>query len=92
MVTEAQVYAVLGDVVHPSFGMSLVELGMVRAVRVEPHSIQVDLVMNCAGCPGPQAAIERAFHAVQTLDAHASVQISLIPGVWRPPWDGLFGY
>jgi metal-sulfur cluster biosynthetic enzyme len=47
MPTEAEVRAALDEVIHPSFGLSLIALGMVRAVRVYDRVIEVDLVMNC---------------------------------------------
>jgi metal-sulfur cluster biosynthetic enzyme len=51
MVTESDIRAVLDGVIHPSFGMSLIALNMVRAVRVSDALVEVDLVMNCPGCP-----------------------------------------
>ena len=40
MVTEAEVRAALDEVIHPSFGMSLIALGMVRAGRVSGNLIE----------------------------------------------------
>lgn len=53
MVSEADVRSTLDRVVHPSFGLSLIALNMVRAVRVSADLIEVDLVMRgaCPGCP-----------------------------------------
>ncbi|GAB4573397.1 MAG: hypothetical protein Kow0077_15670 [Anaerolineae bacterium] len=89
MVTETEVRAVIQSVIHPSFGMSLSALGMIRAVRVDPAGIEIELVMNCAGCPGPQMALDSLRHAIRTLDGEIPIKITLLPEVWHPPWEGL---
>ena len=86
MVTEADVRAVLDEVIHPSFGMSLIALDMVRAVRLVDDRIEVDLVMNCPGCPAGEVALARAR---QTLTASqvGAVRLNLLPDLWTPPWE-----
>ncbi len=86
MVTEAEVRAALGTVIHPSFGMSLVALGMVRAVRVITGGIEVDLVMNCPGCPAAEAALALAHKALRALSNGNAVRLTLLPQIWKPPW------
>jgi metal-sulfur cluster biosynthetic enzyme len=88
MVTEVEVHAALDGVVHPSFGISLTALGMVRVVRVERSEIAVDLVMNCPGCPSGQAALALARQVLGHLNGGGSVKVTLLPDNWRPPWEG----
>lgn len=91
MITEAGVRAVLDGIIHPSFGMSLVTLRMVRTVRVDLGQIKVELVMNCPGCPASQAALDEAHRAIQTLAPSFSIHLSLLPEVWHTPWEKMFG-
>ncbi len=86
MVTEADVRTVLDEVIHPSFGMSLIALDMVRAVRVSDGKIEVDLVMNCPGCPAGEVALTRARQNLTALDG-GDVRLNLLPQVWTPPWE-----
>ena len=86
MVTEADVRAGLDEVIHPSFGMSLIALGMVRAVRVTAEVIEVDLVMNCPGCPAGGVALAQACHSIARLNGY-TVKLNLLPQVWIPPWE-----
>ena len=83
--TEAEVRAALDEVIHPSFGMSLIALGMVRAVRVTDEVIEVDLVMNCSGCPAGEVVLAHARHSLAAFQVDA-VQLNLLPEVWIPPW------
>jgi metal-sulfur cluster biosynthetic enzyme len=67
--------------------MSLVVLGMVSGVRVTTNGIEVDLVMNCPGCPGVTAALEGATRSLSALSGGSRVQLRLLPQTWKPPWN-----
>ncbi len=84
--TEADVRAALDRVIHPTFGLSLIALNMVRAVRVSADRVEVDLVMNCPGCPAGEVALAHARQNRALLQV-ATVQLNLLPEVWTPPWE-----
>ena len=84
--SQADVWNALAAVIHPSFGINLVALGMVRAVRVHECRVEVDLVINCAGCPGPSLALEHARLRLIALSGR-QVSLSLLPETWTPPWE-----
>ncbi len=86
MVTEAEVHAALDEVIHPSFGMSLIALGMVRAERVSDGKIEVDLVMNCPGCPAGEVTLTQARQKLEALQI-GTVRLHLLPDTWTPPWE-----
>ncbi len=86
MPTEAEVRAALDEVIHPSFGQSLIALEMVRAVRVSDQVIEVDLVMNCPGCPAGEVALAHARQKLAAFQAN-TVRLNLLPEIWGPPWD-----
>lgn len=86
MVTEAEVRAALDQVVHPTFGMSLIALNMVHTVRVGASGVEVHLVMNCPGCPGAEAALALARKALHALNGGA-VRMTLLSETWMPPWE-----
>lgn len=85
MPTEAEVRAALDEVIHPSFGLSLIALEMVCAVRVHDRVVEVDLVMNCPGCPAGEVVLAQAHQNLTALPVDA-VQLNLLPEVWTPPW------
>ena len=91
MPTEADVRAALGKVIHPTYGMSLVVLQMVREIRLSPERIEVDLVMNCPGCPAGQSVLARAQQALESLHRAdgGQVAVHLLAQVWQPPWQSL---
>ena len=84
--TEAEVRAALDEVIHPSFGMSLIALGMVRAIRMSGGKIEVDLAMNCPGCPAGEVTLALACQKIEALHGGA-VQLNVLPQYWTPPWE-----
>ena len=86
MVTQTDVRAALDEVIHPSFGMSLIALGMVRAVRTTDEVIEVDLVLNCPGCPAGEVVLAQARRGLARLNGR-TVKLNLLPQVWTPPWE-----
>jgi metal-sulfur cluster biosynthetic enzyme len=83
--TEAKVRAALDEVIHPSFGISLAALDMVRAVRVSDALVEVDLVMNCPGCPAGEFTLALTRQKIEALCV-GSVRLNLLPQYWTPPW------
>jgi metal-sulfur cluster biosynthetic enzyme len=92
MVTEETVRSALERVVYPSFGLSIITLEMVRAVRVSQAIIEVDMVMNCPGCPAGEATLAEAQRTLQSLLSHNEgvVKIQLLSEAWTPPWETFF--
>ncbi len=86
MPTEAKVRAALDEVIHPSFGLSLVALKMVRGIRVSQELIEVDLVMNCPGCPAGEVVLTQARQRLMALN-DGDVQLMVLPETWMPPWE-----
>ncbi len=91
MPTEADIRAALAEVIHPTYGMSLVTLQMVQAVRIASDHIEEDMVMNCPGCPAGKIALAKAKEEIESLcsPGELRVVISLLPKVWNPPWQAL---
>jgi metal-sulfur cluster biosynthetic enzyme len=86
MPTEVEIRAALDKVIHPSFGMSLIALNMVRAIRTCGTVIEVDLVMNCPGCPAGEVVLAQAHQNLEALTG-GDVWLNLLPVVWTPPWE-----
>jgi metal-sulfur cluster biosynthetic enzyme len=89
MVTEETVRSALESVVYPSFGLSIVTLEMVRDVRVSQAGIEVDMVMNCPGCPAGEATLAEVQRTIHSLLPSGSgvVRIQLLSLAWTPPWE-----
>ncbi|MDX1417603.1 MAG: iron-sulfur cluster assembly protein [Candidatus Promineifilaceae bacterium] len=88
MTREQEVINTLDHVVHPSFGMSIVALNMVRSVCVTPSGIQVEMVMNCPGCPAGKVTLAHAHRLLRPLLTETqNLEIVLRHESWRAPWE-----
>ena len=88
MVEEAEIMQSLRDVEDPEMKMSIVELGLIDAVRVEEGDegvhAEIDMTLTSPGCPvAPEimAAVHRSALSTEGVD---SVHVNL---TFSPPWD-----
>ena len=88
MVGESEVMQSLRDVEDPEMKMSITELGLIYAVRVEEGGegvhAEIDMTLTSPGCPvAPEimAAVHRSALATEGVD---SVHVNL---TFSPPWD-----
>jgi len=88
MVGESEIMQSLRDVEDPEMKMSIIELGLIYAVRVEEGDegvhAEIDMTLTSPGCPvAPEimAAVHRSALATEGVD---SVHVNL---TFSPPWD-----
>jgi len=77
MVTEEQITKALAGVMDPELHRSLVELGMVRDVRVQDGEVSFTLALTIPECPLKDRIVAEARAAVLALDGVRGVRIDL---------------
>jgi Mrp family chromosome partitioning ATPase len=75
--TEKQIIEALAGVLDPELHRSLVELGMVRDVRVQADEVSFTLALTVPECPLKDQIVAEARAAVLALDGVQEVQIDL---------------
>jgi ring-1,2-phenylacetyl-CoA epoxidase subunit PaaD len=82
MVTAAQVWAALAQVPDPEIPpVSLVDLGVVRGVRVEGERVHVELTPTFLGCPALEVMRDEIAAAVRGVGGDPEVEV-----VADDPW------
>lgn len=86
MPRAAEVYAVLDTVPDPEMpAVSVGDLGMVVAVRVDGGRVEVDLVATCSGCPATAVIGDDVTEAVRGMDGVGEVDVRFVHDVvWDP--------
>jgi len=88
MVDETQVMQSLQAVEDPELDISIVDLGLVYAVRFEDREegihAEIDLTLTSPGCPAAPEIMAAAHRAALQTKGLESVHINL---VWSPRWD-----
>ena len=88
MVKEEEVMHALQAVEDPELDISIVDLGLVYAVRFEDRDegkhAEIDLTLTSPRCPAAPEIMAAAHRAALQTDGVESVHINL---VWTPRWD-----
>src|SRR2546423_67958 len=76
-VTEAQVLDALRPVQDPELNLSIVEIGMVKDIRIDGGSIGVTIALTVPGCPLRAEITKRVTDAVMPLGGVDSVDVDM---------------
>jgi ring-1,2-phenylacetyl-CoA epoxidase subunit PaaD len=77
MVTVERVWEALGQIPDPEIpAVSLVELGVVRAVAVESGKVHVEFTPTFLGCPAAEVMREQMARRINDLGAEAEIEIA----------------
>ena len=77
MATQSQVLDALRPVQDPELGRSIVDLDMVRDIRVDDGRVAVTVALTVAGCPLRAEITDRVTRAVQPLEGVQAVDVEL---------------
>ena len=83
-VTEDDVRAALRTVEDPEAGMSVLDLGLVYSIALDPGAVRVDMTMTSPACPASEYIVDEAAAAIRAMAPEGTdVEVRL---VWDPPW------
>jgi ATP-binding protein involved in chromosome partitioning len=74
--TEAQITEALRPVEDPELHRSIVDLGMVRFIRIDGAAVHVEIALTVSGCPLRNEIERRVGEAVHALDGVDSVRVT----------------
>lgn len=80
---EAPLWAALRSVSDPELPVSLVDLGLVYAIRRQAGRVEVDLSFTATACPAMGMIQEDVRQALLQQPGVEEVQVRV---VWDPPW------
>jgi serine O-acetyltransferase len=86
VVTQEEVLSGLKEVIDPEIGANLVDLGLIREVRIEDDRIQVRMVLTMPGCPLAGYLVSQVENKVRTVAEGRTVDVQLLDEPWTPPW------
>lgn len=75
MITEAAVRRALQEVIDPELGKNLVELDMVREIRIDGDHVAVHLALTIPGCPLKNKIRQDVVEKVTELAGAGSVEV-----------------
>jgi metal-sulfur cluster biosynthetic enzyme len=84
--TEEMVREAIRPVQDPEIGLSILDLGLVYGVEIDPatRAVKVQMTLTSQMCPAGPEILAASEMAVRRLPGITDVDIEL---VWTPPWD-----
>ncbi len=83
--TGEQILEALKSVVDPEIALSIVDLGLVYDVDVQPSGkVGIRMTLTTPACPYGEILLTNAQKAAEKIEGVTEVQMIL---VWDPPWD-----
>ena len=82
MVAEAAVWVALAEVQDPELPVGIVDLGLVRSVRVQGGAVHVGLTFTSIACPCTDVLAEDVQARLGRLDGVASVEVEELFEPW----------
>jgi len=79
VVSEAQVREALRGVRDPEIGRPIEDIGMLRGIRIEDGTVQVDVLITIEGCPLKDRITNDVTAALAPLEGVERVEVSLSP-------------
>jgi metal-sulfur cluster biosynthetic enzyme len=93
-VQELAMRSAFETVMDPEIGLSVVDLGLIREVSVQPGKTHVKMMLTTPFCPyAPQLMADVKSAAMSVVEQETEVEI--LPDAWSPelmPDPGLLGY
>jgi len=83
MIDSLTIWNALAEVTDPEMPISIVDMGMIYAVRVDKGNIEVDMTFTAIACPAMDMLISDVREKVGVLSGINSVKVNV---VWNPPW------
>lgn len=86
MVTEKKILEILEPVSDPEVPvLSILDLGIVRNVNIEPEKVIITITPTYSGCPAMQHIESEIISILKKHDIQASVSYTLSPA-WTTDW------
>lgn len=82
MVDKEKVISALRDVYDPEIGINVVDLGLIREVKIDGDNVTVDMVLTIPGCPLRDYMLSQVKETVESIEGVKSVAVNLLDDVW----------
>ena len=91
---ELAIRSALETVMDPEIGLSVIDLGLIREVHVEPGKTLVRMMLTTPFCPYAPQLMEDVKQAAKSV-VDQDCEVEIMPDAWSPdlmPDPGLLGF
>ncbi|HEY3217120.1 MAG TPA: Rieske 2Fe-2S domain-containing protein [Candidatus Eisenbacteria bacterium] len=91
---EVAIRSALETVMDPEIALSVIDLGLIREIRIEPGKTHIRMMLTTPFCPYAPQLIEDVKQATQSV-LPQDCEVEVMPDAWSPelmPDPGLLGF
>ncbi|MCK9351415.1 MAG: metal-sulfur cluster assembly factor [Candidatus Paceibacterota bacterium] len=84
MITEKDIYEALRKVKDPELGLDIVELNLIRSVKIDQEGVEILMTLTSPFCPFADSLIGDVEKEVGKIDGAGLVRVEI---TFDPPWE-----
>ena len=85
IVCENEIRNALKEVIDPEVGIDIVDLGLIKEIRVKGTSVEIDMVLTCKACPSPITFPGQVQRKALGICGIEHVRVNVLDEPWN--WD-----
>jgi serine O-acetyltransferase len=85
IVCENEIRDALREVIDPEVGIDIVDLGLIKEIRVKGTSVEIDMVLTCKTCPLSDHLSEQVRRRALGVCGITQVTVNVLDEPWN--WD-----
>lgn len=85
VVCENEIRNALREVIDPEVGIDIVDLGLIKAIRVAGTRVEIDMVLTCKTCPLSDHLSEQVRRKALGVCGTEQVKVNILDEPWN--WD-----
>lgn len=83
MVDKDVVINALRDVYDPELGINVVDLGLIKDVKIDNGEVTIDMIFTIPGCPLRDFMIAQIKDTVESIEGVKSATVNILDDVWN---------
>lgn len=80
---EEEVLNALKQIIDPEIGHSIVDVGLIRTIRINENTIRVEMAINCEACPLQDYLVSQVRARLKLISWAQDAEVEVI----HDPWD-----
>lgn len=83
MLDKDKIIEALRDVYDPELGINIVDLGLIREVKIDNNDVTIDMTFTIPGCPLRDYMLSQVKETVESVEGVNSVTVNILDDVWN---------
>lgn len=83
MLDKDKIVDALRDVYDPELGINVVDLGLIREVKIDNGDVTIDMTFTIPGCPLRDYMLSQVKETVESIEGVNSVTVNILDDVWN---------